>query len=524
MNLLLAVLLAAAAPEAGDVVVVCPPAFQAALRPWSEHRAAQGHRVEVISNAGTAEEITAQIRARPRRPQYVLLVGDAEPRMADDAGLRARCVPTHYVKAKVNVRWGSEPEIATDAPYGDLDGDGRPDAAVGRLPADSPEELDRMIAKTLAYERSSDHGLWRRQVNCVAGIGGFGMLADAVLESSARYLLTHNVPAAYRVSMTYGSWRSPYCPDPRQFRAATLDRLNEGAWFWVYIGHGQPYSLDRARMPDGDYPIFTLADAAQLRSRHAGPIALFLACYTGAFDAPHDCLGEEMLRQPGGPVAVLAGSRVTMPYAMAVFSVGLMDEVFQRRAATLGLAALRAKQRLRQATAKGDAQRAALDALAAALSPAPDQLAEERAEHVLLFNLLGDPLLRLRHPQPLPLEVPTAGAAAARLKITGVAPFAGVATVELIVPRGRLTFTPPPRPAYPNDADGRAALQEVYQKANDPRWAVAVQRVGAGPFTAELDVPAAAVGNCQVCAFLEGAGDFALGAAEVKIEPVRPAE
>ena len=33
------------------------------------------------------------------------------------------------------------PSLASDAPYGDLDDDGVPDVAVGRLPVDTPQEL-----------------------------------------------------------------------------------------------------------------------------------------------------------------------------------------------------------------------------------------------------------------------------------------------------------------------------------------------------------------------------------------------
>ena len=83
-------------------------------------------------------------------------------------------VPTWEVPAKVVARFGSEPTIASDNGYADLDGDALPDLAVGRLTADTPAELAGMVGKILAYERSVDFGPWRRNVNLMAGLGGFG--------------------------------------------------------------------------------------------------------------------------------------------------------------------------------------------------------------------------------------------------------------------------------------------------------------------------------------------------------------
>jgi hypothetical protein len=352
----------------------------------------------------------------------------------------------------------------------------------------------------------------------VAGVGGFGALADAALESSARILLARGVPARYRLSMTYGSWRSPYCPDPRQFHATTLERLNEGAWFWVYIGHGHPHQLDRVRVPGAEHHILANRDVSKLRCRNGPPIALFLACYIGAFDADPDCLGEQMLRQPGGPTAVIAGSRVTMPYAMTLLSTGLMDECFENRCPTLGEALLRAKRKLLEEPGANDSRRAVLDLIARMISPAPDKLDQERAEHVLLFNLLGDPLLKLRYPKAVELTVAATGTAGQPLRVSGTSPIDGRASVELVVRCDRLTFTPPMRAEYPTASDELAEFQTVYERANDRRLASTDVKVENGQFTVRLDVPDDARGACHVRLFVAGSDDFAAGSADVEIK------
>src|SRR3974377_1446222 len=96
-----------------------------------------------------------------------------------------------------------------------------------------------------------------------------------------------------------------------------------------------------------------------------------------------------------------------------------------------------------QPPASDDTHRAMIDTIASAISPAPKQLADERAEHLLLFNLFGDPLLRLRSPQAVELKFPAVATAGKPLRISGRSPIGGRATAELTVRRGRLSFKRP---------------------------------------------------------------------------------
>src|SRR5690606_3312748 len=103
--------------------------------------------------------------------------------------------------------------------------------------------------------------------------------------------------------------------------------------------------LDRVQLPGGEEaPILESSDVQYLASAKGMPIAVLLACYAAAYDSPTDSLGEAMLRQPRGPVAVVGGSRVTMPYAMALLGTGMMKGVFQSRLDTLGEVMVYAKR------------------------------------------------------------------------------------------------------------------------------------------------------------------------------------
>ena len=511
------------ATPAPDTLVVCPESFAPAMRRWVRYREGQGHRIEFLANTLSGAEIRRAIRhsAKGNRLRFVVLVGDAEPPEKADGSAGLVCTPTHHAPAKVIARWGPEPTIATDNAYADLDDDQVPDVAVGRLTADTAGELDRMLEKTLAYEQSPPPGEWRRRVSLVAGTGGFGLLVDSVIEAAARKFLTEDIPPGYVTSMTYGSWRSPFCPDPRRFREEALARLGEGCLFWVYMGHGEATALDDLRVPGAAYPVLAAGDLADLRRTGGAPIAVFLSCYAGALDAPRDCLAEELLRSPGGAVAVVGASRVAMPYAMAVLGTELMQEYFQGGGETLGEVVLRAKRRMaasREGSETGPLDnRRWLDSLAGALSPSPGSLPEERMEHVLMFNLLGDPLLRLRRPRAVRLHAGEEVEAGQRLQVTGETEIAGQLTLELACRRDRTTIRAPRRQSFPRSPAELAAYSQVYARANDGRWAATAMLCGPGVFRAELRVPEQAEGPCFLRAFVDGGEECALGAAAVLV-------
>jgi hypothetical protein len=176
----------AADPVAADTVVVCPQEFLATMQPWIDHRIQQGHRIALVSNRLPARQIRDQIRqlASAGHLRSIVLVGDAPAAGANDV-VPLGTTPTHLADAKVNVKWGSEPQIATDNWYADLDDDLVPDVSIGRLTADNQAELALMIQKILSYEQQGS-GPWCRRLSFVAGVGGFGPLTDSVLEMATK--------------------------------------------------------------------------------------------------------------------------------------------------------------------------------------------------------------------------------------------------------------------------------------------------------------------------------------------------
>jgi hypothetical protein len=346
---------------------------------------------------------TIRRAAHGGRLKYVVLVGDevAARDQSSTAALRGASrytVPTHYVPAKVNVRWGSPAEIASDTPYADVDGDHAPDLAVGRIPAHSAVELAAIMRKILRYEQLTDHGPWEKCLNIVSGMGGFGAVADAVVEAAGRQVVQQTVPAEYDVRHLCAAANADGA-GLLDFAARARRQLNDGGLAWVYIGHGLPTELVCAPVAIGKQSILSTGDVPQLHCGPHHPLAVLIACYTGAMDAPRQCLGEELLLAEQGPVAVIAATRVTMPYGNTVMGYELLRACFQDRPAALGDILLIAQQRVLAPTAN-DQLRATLDGMAGLVSPPPVDLASERREHVLMYHLIGDPLLRLHRPAP----------------------------------------------------------------------------------------------------------------------------
>jgi hypothetical protein len=526
----LLLVLGAPAAQPADVVVVCPPAYREATQPWVDRRTQQGHIVECLPNSGTAEEIRQQIRdfAKGGKLRFVLLIGDARlPDLkAPDFDLPSRnkssvevnqadLTPTFRLPTKINRYWGGDPEMASDNPYGDLDGDGVPELAVGRLTAHSPAELTAIFKKIFAYEDSRDFRAWRNKINFVAGEGGYGALTDGAIETFARKLITSGVPAAYELSMTSAVWKSPYCPFPVDFHNCCLDRMNEGCLFWVFMGHGAPTTLQWAQFPNGNAPILRRDDCKDLHCGSTPPIALLFCCYAGAFANEKDCLAESLLAAPGGPVAVFSGSNVTMPYGMGTMAWQAINEYFVNHRATLGELVLNAK---RDTMSGYDSPLWALaSAVTTAAAPASVNPKQERLEHLQLFNLFGDPTMLLRYPQEATIDLPKTATPGTTIDVSGQCRVSGKATLELVVPLDKIKN--PAREKYEFNNRGKEQFEATYKAANNSRLASASCEVRDGHFHAELQVPENMPERCFIRVCVEGADDFALAAVPLVISP-----
>ena len=513
-----------------DTLVFCPQPYQNALTPWLRYRRQQGHRIQVLTPKSTAAELKQQIVAvAAKHPlHHLVLIGDAYDRDANPKHL----VPTEYVLSKATFKLGAEPDIATDNPFADLDGDNLPDISVGRIPVDSATELTQFVQRVIAYEtRTSDVDAngnpnagvpWQMRMNLVAGVGGFGKLVDQLIEQVAKKVITEMVPETMQTSMTYGSWNSPYCPNPERFSESAVERFNEGCLFWVYLGHGNRCRLDEIHAPDGSHSILDESNIQQLNCRSGNPIAVFLACYTNAFDGDRDCLGEMMLRQPNGPIATIGGSRVTMPGGMGLLSMAMLDEYFDGSAETLGEVILKAKLEMIQGDKEFADYRELIESMSKTLLP-DQKFADECADHVQLMQLLGDPLLRVKRAHRIEVSAPKSATVGDTIKLSGSVDHqthkgSGQLQIRINYQRDRIKHRFKRRRKFASTPTELAKFQVAYDQARD---LVCVQQTATmvdGKFKAEIKLPDFTHGDCVITCTMPGDNGVAAGSAKIKIK------
>lgn len=486
-------------------MVVTPDDLRPALDDWSAHRVAQGHEIQIVA---PGDNVRATIRAAHAASDgqlaYVVLLGDVDR------------VPCAYRPADAIAEWEKDPRIATDAPYADVDDDGVPDLALGRVTADSVDECRAMLARSIAYEQNTDHGTWRRRLNVVAGVGGFGPQQDMALEMLMRLFMNRDVPPQVDLHFTYAKTQSPFCPPPSEMAATFIERINEGSLVTAYVGHGSARNVDRIRHGDRVFPILEARHVPEIAVRRGSPLLVFVACSTGSLDGEQDCLAEEALRRPAGPAAVIASSRVSTPYGNAILGTEMVRALFHGDEPTVGRLLLDVKRRM-AGDAGDDMARKQIEAMAGAFYVEDaERRRVDRREHVLLYHLFGDPLLRLARPRAATLKEPTRGRAGEAMTIEGTSPIAGRVLVEVLPRRDRnARLRVPPK----DDAGFRSG----YDGANvRPVASAEVTLETAGDYTVELALPAELTfGRYLVRVFVEGSDGSALAGATVRIEPAR---
>jgi hypothetical protein len=501
--LCIAALLLANSAQAQDLLVVAPRAFRPALEKWRKHRTRQGHEIDILDPVPDMQGLLKAAHDRSGgKVRFVLLLGDAH------------YVPPAYHRGEIIAPWERDPRIANDNTMADLDGDLLPDLAVGRVPADNPEEAATVLAKVLEYEENRDFSDWRRRINVVAGVGGFGKFQDWAIEQVATKFLSENVPLAYDLHVTYGNPNSAFCPPPAEMLSTTLERFNEGALLVAYLGHGSRLSLDRIRFKNKSYPILDEDSAWSLESRRGAPIVLFSACSTGHFDGAPDSLAEVALKQPKGPVAIIAASRVSMPYGNAVLAKELLEAIFRERLPTLGEMMLRAKRRTMRPK-ENDPGRQFIEALALGYQWDAKKREQERMEHLFLYNLLGDPAMRIPLPSAMEIECAEEIEPGGRLTIVGVSPVQGEAHFELVAPR---RADMPPR-----EGDRPEDFRLAYERANSRTRAEANISAAKGRIEGQLELPADLVPGAYFArVFVSGTEGAAVGARVVKVRAEKP--
>ncbi len=345
-----------------DYLVIGPAALLEAAKPLLDWRRSQGLRTravaldDVYSEFGYGETRPEAIREflsfayhhgpKPA-PRYVLLLGDGSYDFKDYLGTGVRnLLPPLLVKT--SYLW-----TASDPAYAAIHGeDLLPDVAIGRLPAASVEELERMVAKILTHE---NRGGSRGPVVLVADNPDSAGDFDASVQELASGLLAAENPKTIHLSRL----------GVEVTRQDIVEAFDSGASLLSYVGHGGIHLWAQENLLD-------TAKVAALQPQTEAPLLLTLNCLNGYFHFPYfNSLAEELLKAEGrGAVAAFAPTGLSLNDAAHRYHRALVAEWASGKHERLG-----------------DALLAAQSAYAGTGS-FPELLS--------IYHLLADPALRIR--------------------------------------------------------------------------------------------------------------------------------
>ena len=324
-------------PHAGaDVIFITPPEFAAALRPLIAWREDQGLS-SVMANVQGIYDRWGDGRPAPEairaflaetyatwspRPTYVALVGDGS---FDPLGYRHD--PAHNVippyLANVDP-WAGE--TAADNRYACVDGPDRlPDLLIGRLPGQTPAEIQAMVAKILAYEGDPLPGGWNANVALVAddadASGDFPASAEAIVP----YLTPPLAATRYYCAGADAYASDCAAAEAEAVHAALIGRWQRGALVTQFFGHAswRQWAAER---------VFHLDDVMDLENHRRWPLVLEMTCFTGAFHRPEPTLDEGLVKAAGGAIAAWGATglgintgheHLARGFAQAIFSDGV---------------------------------------------------------------------------------------------------------------------------------------------------------------------------------------------------------
>ncbi len=348
-----------------DYLVIASRELAAPAQELVDYRAGQGLRTGLAVFGDVCDLMTGGVRtpeAIPALLRHAAATWAVSPRMVVLAGSGhydylgiTYTEPNHLPPMLVQMPAGV---CASDGLLADTGGDALPDVAIGRLPALTAADLTAMVDKIKAYELGIGSE-WQSQLVLAADNAD---AAGQYLEANAR--LASLVEAPYSVVerieldvMEFG-----------QARTNLLDWFNAGAGFINYIGHGDIRNLAAEKLLQD-------ADVAGMVNAERPPVTVMLTCLAARYEVPAlHSLGERLMRRAGGgAVAVLGPSGLSQNAPALELGEAFYRVILQEGAGELGPAFLTARRSL------------------------PDSLFTK--DTIAVYNLLGDPALRIADPE-----------------------------------------------------------------------------------------------------------------------------
>ena len=260
-------------------------------------------------------------------PAYVCLAGDGHLDYHDhfqQSQSRPNHVPPLLDRIYSAKSCGLRSTVGVDIPLADISGDGYPDLAIGRLPAQTPAALEHMINRIKIHE-ASDY--WKNKIL---------MVSDRESNNAFQQVCGR---LASRVSpdMSIQYLHHTFAKSTDAMKKDFIRGFNSGVLFSIYVGHANNIGMSS--------PYFFTHSAAEscmpsLTNLVKTPVMLAGACMANDFSEPHPdsrCLGKGFMdTAPGGAVAVWGFATETTLSVVEPALGAMVDETFNGTDVLLG--------------------------------------------------------------------------------------------------------------------------------------------------------------------------------------------
>jgi hypothetical protein len=334
-------------PGGADAVIVTDESLLPAAQTLASWHVSRGRRAVVVQFRDVVDEFNegiyhpkavpamlawAQTHWTGSPPGYLTLLGDGHWNFK---GFNPAKYPPAPNLLPPYLAWVDpwQGEAPADALYGDWDGDGMAELAVGRIPANSLAEANTVVGKIIAYDETERLASWQRRSLFVADNndtdGRYAELSDEIILG---YLPSDQT--AQRVYLN-----TPATPDAGVARTAIQTAIQNGVFMVQYMGHGTIDSWAQEQM-------WRRMDVAGLNNGAALPVVMTFNCWDGYFAYPgQSSMAEAMLlRQGGGSVAAISPTGLGITPDEQNFRKLLMTALFRDDVRELGLALRSAKE------------------------------------------------------------------------------------------------------------------------------------------------------------------------------------
>ncbi len=313
-----------------EMLIIAPNKtdFVDTLKPLMDWKNEKGVKTIILSNFSDydgrddPEKIRTMIKSYydEENIRWVLLAGDAQNDLipirevynpdvvryvgSESSGMDNYYKPTDYYYADLTGTWNSD----GDSRWGEAPQDNLyrydeiswvPEVYVGRFPADTVEELEIMVNKTLKYEMNPYNEIWMNRMLLAGGVSSY---SPQEYESRLTSYIIQNY-----VNLEMNSTHLVE-EEGNLTRPELCLQFNNGYSTVIMAGHGDPTAYFRNPNTKG----YTDTDARSSSNINMPSLVYIDACSTSSYDYNDISIGETLIKQlNAGSIGVIGALRVT---------------------------------------------------------------------------------------------------------------------------------------------------------------------------------------------------------------------